>query len=165
MKGFLGGTFDPIHLGHITLAVQALEEHGLEEVLFCPALCSPFKTNAPPAASAKERLEMLKLALDHPKFKIVTLELEKKGPSYTIETIRALNIPRLRLILSEESALDFPKWKDPQSLIRLAPPLTLPRTLPISSTDIRARLKQNLYCGHLVPATALAYIHKHKIYL
>lgn len=164
MIGFFGGSFDPIHFGHITLAVHLLETQQLKEILFCPAFCSPFKTAAPPHASPEHRLAMLKLALDHPQFKISTLELERGGPSYTIDTIRALKMNGLRLILSEEAAAHLNRWKDTEELLKLAPPLIGPRNIDISSTAIRARLKQKLYCGHLIPAKTLEYIKKHSIY-
>jgi nicotinate-nucleotide adenylyltransferase len=163
--GFFGGTFDPIHFGHITLAVQLMEAHKLDEILFCPAFCSPFKTASPPIATAEHRSAMLKLALDLPQFKMTTIELDQGGCSYTIDTIRALHIQGIRLILSEEAALHLGKWKESEELIRLAPPLIGPREIHISSTEIRARLKKRLYCGHLVPAKVLDYIHKHHLYL
>lgn len=163
--GFFGGSFDPIHFGHITLAVQLMESHKLDEILFCPAFCSPFKKSTPPVASPEHRLAMLKLALDLPQFKITTIELDQKGSSYTIDAIRALAIQGMRLILSEEAAAHLDKWKDTEELVRLAPPLIGPREIPISSTEIRARLKKKLYCGHLIPAKALEYIHKHRLYL
>ena len=165
MRGFFGGSFDPIHFGHIALAVQLLEEHGLEEVLFCPAFCSPFKTAAPPVASPEHRLAMLKLALDCPRFKITTVELDRKGVSYTIDTIRSLKMKGLRLILSEEAAQHLDRWKESQALAELAPPLTGPRDMKVSSTEVRERLKRGLYCGHLVPAKVLAYIEKHQLYV
>lgn len=164
MIGFFGGSFDPIHFGHIALAIKLLEAHKLEKILFCPAFCSPFKTAAPPIATPSQRLAMLKLALDHPQFEITTLELERDQPSYTIDTIRALKLKGLRLILSEEAAAHLDKWKETQELIRLAPPLIGPREFPISSTEIRARLKKKLYCGHLIPAKALEYIKTHHLY-
>lgn len=165
--GFFGGTFDPIHFGHISLAVHLLEAHKLDEVVFCPAFCSPFKTAAPPVASPEQRLEMLKLALDHPQFKISTWEVDQEKCSYTIETIRAMAQEgvKLRLLLSDEAAAHLNKWKETEELVRLAPPLIGPREIQISSTDIRARLKKGLYCGHLVPAKALQYILKKKLYL
>ncbi len=165
MRGFFGGTFDPIHFGHIGLAVHLLEAHQLKEILFCPAFCSPFKTKAPPMASPAHRLAMLELALDHPQFKITTIELDRKDSSYSIETIRALRIKDLRLILSEETAAHLDKWKETEELVRLAPPLIGPRRTDISSTEIRARLKKKLYCGHLIPAKALEYIQKHRLYI
>jgi nicotinate-nucleotide adenylyltransferase len=162
--GFFGGSFDPIHFGHIALAVKLLEEYQLAEILFCPAFCSPFKTATPPTASPEHRLCMLKLALDFPQFKISTLELDRGGPSYTIDTIRMLKLDSVRLILSEESAVNLNMWKEAQELVRLAPPLIAPRTIPISSTEVRERLREKRYCGHLVPAKALEYIHKHHLY-
>ena len=163
--GFFGGSFDPIHFGHISLAVHLMEAHHLEEVLFCPAFCSPFKTANPPLASPEHRLAMLKLALELPQFKITTIELDQKKPAYTIDTIRALSIRGIRLLLSEETAEHLNRWKETEDLVRLAPPLIGPREAPISSTDIRDRLKKKLYCGHLVPAKVLEYIRLHKLYL
>lgn len=165
--GFFGGSFDPIHFGHISLAVELLEAHRLDEILFCPAFCSPFKTATPPIASPQHRLAILKLALDHPQFKITTLELDRAGCSYTIDTIKALQTGgiQFRLILSDEAAAHLDQWKETEELIRLAPPLIGPRKIDISSTEIRARLKKKLYCGHLVPAKALEYIQRHQLYL
>lgn len=164
--GFLGGSFDPIHFGHISLAIQALEENQLDEILFCPAFCSPFKRDKPPMASSEHRLAMLKLALEIPQFKITTLELEREGPSYTIDTIRALqkNNMKMRLILSDETASQLSQWRETEALIRLAPPLIGHRERGISSTEIRERLKKGLYCGHLMPAKALSYIQKQELY-
>ncbi len=165
--GFFGGTFDPIHFGHISLAIQMLEENHLDELLFCPAFCSPFKQEVPPMASAEHRLEMLKLALEVPQFKISTIELERGGCSYTIDTIRALQKEgvKMKLILSAESALHLDHWKEGEELVRLAPPLIGPRERGISSTEIRRRLAKGLYCGHLIPAKTLAYIRRHALYL
>jgi nicotinate-nucleotide adenylyltransferase len=108
---------------------------------------------------------MLKLALDHPKFRAIQDEIERKGPSYTIDTVRSLQIKNLRLILSDEAAAHLDQWKETGELIRLAPPLIGPRRVDISSTEIRTRLKKRMYCGHLLPAKVLDYIHKHGIYL
>jgi nicotinate-nucleotide adenylyltransferase len=165
MIGFFGGSFDPIHFGHIGLAIHLLEAHKLEKILFCPAFCSPFKTAAPPLASPAHRLAMLKLALDHPQFEVISIELEREGSSYTIDTVRALKIKGLRLILSEEAAAHLDRWKETEELVRLAPPLIAPRAIDLSSTTIRDRLKKKLYCGHLIPSKALEYIHKHRLYL
>lgn len=189
--GFYGGTFDPIHFGHINLAVQLLEIHHLDEVLFCPAYCSPFKTAAPPQASPQHRLEMLKIALEGiPHFRISSYEIDRNDPSFTIDTLRAIkgefkNDVKLRLLLSEEAATQFDQWKDFQELIRLAPPLigtrsssavkgclaanlrsgfTQTKIFEISSTEIRERLKKRLYCGHLVPAKVLEYIKANQLY-
>lgn len=163
--GFFGGTFDPIHFGHLTLAIQLFEKHKLDEILFCPAFCSPHKTATPPETSGEHRLAMLRLALEAfpSQFHITTLELEREKLSYTVDTLRTLKTAsqRLRLLLSDAEDLDT--WKDPQELRRLAPPLMGPRC-PISSTDIRERLKKKLCCAHLVPAKTLDYIQKNSLY-
>lgn len=164
--GFFGGTFDPIHFGHISLAIQLLEKGKLDEILFCPAFCSPFKVATPPVASPEQRLAMLKLALEIPQFKISTIEIDRRGPSYTVDTIRSLSSEgvQLRLLLSDEAAAHLDQWKDTQELIRLAPPLIGPREIQISSTQIRGRLKRKLYCGHLIPAKTLDYILVNHLY-
>ncbi len=164
--GFFGGSFDPIHFGHIALAVALLEEGRLDQVLFCPAYCSPFKTKTPPIASPEHRLAMMKLALDHPQFALSSYEIDRPGSSYTIDTIRALRREgvHLRLLLSEEAAVHLDQWKETQELVRLAPPLIGPREIPVSSTQIRERLKKKLYCGHLIPAKTLDYIRANHLY-
>ena len=164
--GFFGGTFDPIHFGHINLAISLLEQHSLKGVLFCPAFCSIFKTMTPPIVSAEDRLAMLQLAIqDIPQFRICRLEIDSKAPAYTIDTIRSLKkeYPSLRLFLSDESFAHFDQWKEPEELTTLAPPLIGPRT-NVSGTQIRARLKEKLYCGHLLPEKVLDYIHKNHLY-
>ncbi len=163
--GFFGGSFDPIHFGHLSLAIEMLEKHGLDEILFCPAFCSPFKVERPPAASPEARLEMLKLVLaDVPQFRVTSLEIERCVASYTVETLKRLPIAQYRLILTKESAAFFSKWKEPEEIQRLAPLLIGERAFPISSTEVRERLKKKLYCGHLVPEKALYYIENHGLY-
>lgn len=163
--GFFGGSFDPIHFGHISLAIHLLEKYSLEQILFCPAAVSPFKTDKPPRASDKHRIEMLKLALDLPQFKISTLEIDRGGTSFTIDTIRSLGKENeLHLLLSDEAAKNLEEWKEAEELKKLAPPLIGPRTREISSTNIRERLQKKLYCGHLVPLKALDYIQANELY-
>lgn len=164
--GFFGGSFDPIHFGHLSLARHLMEVHNLDEVLFCPAFCSPFKTKNPPFASGFHRLEMLKLALDLPQFKICDWEIRQEGASYTIDTIRALQTEgvQFKLLLSEESALHLDQWKGIEELLTLADLLKGPRHFPTSSTEIRERLKKNLDCRHLVPAKTLDYIKANRLY-
>lgn len=164
--GFFGGSFDPIHFGHISLAIHLLETYHLDEILFTPAFCSPFKMESPPVASPHHRLKMLEAALDFPRFKICTLEIDRKGPSYTIDTLRELQKEgtKIRLLLSDEASLYLEKWKEAAELVKIAPPLVGPREIKISSTDIRNRLKKKLYCGHLIPAKALDYIFLNGLY-
>ncbi|OGN63916.1 MAG: nicotinate (nicotinamide) nucleotide adenylyltransferase [Chlamydiae bacterium RIFCSPHIGHO2_12_FULL_49_9] len=182
--GFFGGSFDPIHFGHINLALELLEKRHLDEALFCPAFCSPFKGDHPPSLSKLERLELLKLALEGvPHARISTLELDREGPSYTVDTIRELlklEKSSFRLLLSEEAAERIMEWREAQELVRLAPPLVgvrdpsssskgpfervRTRVFEVSSTEIRERLKRGLYCGHLIPPKALDYILQNGLY-
>lgn len=189
--GFFGGTFDPIHFGHINLAIQLLEIHHLDEVLFCPAYCSPFKTMSMPFASPQHRLEMVRLALvGIPHFRISSYEIDRNDPSFTIDTLRKIKGEErgevhFRLLLSEEAASHLDQWKDYQDLIRLAPPLigtrfpprlkgrlaeslqsgfTQTKIFEVSSTEIRTRLKMGLYSGHLVPENVLGYIKANGLY-
>lgn len=182
--GFFGGSFDPIHFGHLNLAVEILERCGLDEILFCPAFCSPFKTDRPPTASAEHRLEMLKRVMDGiPHFRITPIEIERQGASFTVETLRKLAQPGVsyRLLLAEEAALHFDRWKEPEEIARLAPPIVGTRTgealkgslakavvkiplFDLSSTVVRERIKKKLYCAHLVPGKALDYIAQHHLY-
>jgi len=189
--GFYGGTFDPIHFGHLNLAVQLLEIHKLDEVLFCPAFCSPLKTASPPQASPQHRLEMVRLAIEGvPQFRVTSYEVDRNDPSFTIDTLRMIKgeergVIQFRLLLSEEAAAQFDHWKEFQELIRIAPPLIGTRSAPsirgkladalrpgftktkifeISGTEIRERLKKGLYCGHLIPEKALRYIEKQGLY-
>jgi len=179
--GFFGGSFDPIHFGHIHLALELSEKYQLDEVLFCPAFCSPFKSHFTPNASPDDRLAMVRLAIEEiPLFKVTSIELDRKGPSFTIDTLKALASEKVqfRLLLSEESAAHLDQWKDYHELILLAPPLigrrskedspsqgiTQMKVLEISSTEVRQRLEKGLYCGHLVPAKVLAYIQLHGLY-
>lgn len=164
--GFFGGTFDPIHFGHLLLVEELAKKHHLDEVWFCPAYCSVFKTSKPPQASVKHRLAMLELALEgYPAFKICRAEIEKGTVCYTVDTLRLLSHPEIQfyLLLSDESFASLARWKEPEELARLAPPLVGKRTL-ISSTKIRKRLKKGLTCKDLVPAKVLDYILAHRLY-
>ena len=184
--GLFGGTFDPIHFGHIHLALQLREKHGLDKVLFSPAYISPYKTDTTPFFSAAHRLNMVKLAIEPIEgFEVFSYEVEQKRVSYTIDTVRMLvnsydkaqQKVSLHLLLGEDALADFSHWKESAELAKLAPPLigsrslhpSLPQNLfagltpipimEISSTDIRERLlRKKLYCGHLLPKAVLEYI-------
>ena len=199
--GFLGGTFDPIHYGHINLALSLLESHKLDEILFCPAYVSPHKAQSPPVAPPNARIEMTQLAIDPiPQFSLYHKEVERGGSSFTIDTIKDL-ISRSEeegednkyfLILGEDALPTLHRWKEVDELLTLVTPLVGCRgestvmtvvTLPpfivktieegwteipmmaISSTLIRKRLKNRLYCGHLLSREVLDFIHKNELYL
>src|SRR6267154_582570 len=131
--GILGGSFDPIHFGHLNLAISMMEACALDEVLFVPTPLSPFKENTPPKASAQHRQEMLKLAIEPvTKFRILDCEMHIKEPAFTIDTVRKLSSNpslQLYLILGEDHLASFHHWKDAKDLIRLAAPLIGTREL------------------------------------
>lgn len=124
--GIYGGSFNPPHLGHLNLATEMLEAHHLHEVWFCPTGFHPQKKD-PVTVSAEHRLNMLKLAIEEePRFHISEIEVNRKGPSYTIDTLKDL-IERegkkhdpytFALILGEDAARGFATWKEPEEIIK-----------------------------------------------
>ena len=123
-QGIFGGTFDPIHLGHLVLAEQCREQVRLDQVLFIPSARPPHKQNQPLTPFDK-RVEMLRLALSgQPAFRIEELENDRPGPSYTADTLRILKerqpSTELFLILGADSLNDLPGWHDPRGILDLA---------------------------------------------
>lgn len=119
--GVFGGSFDPVHHGHLIIAEQFLSELSLDKVKFIPAKVSPFKQTYTPTLD-KHRLEMLKLAIGaHPKFEVDPIEIQRGGVSYTIDTIKQLqsNDPDATwfLLVGADSLKDFKKWKTPEKLL------------------------------------------------
>lgn len=183
--GIFGGSFDPVHLGHLNLAISIKESCQLDEVIFVPANVSPFKAGTPPIAPPEHRLAMLKIATASIKeFTVVDWELREDGPSYTIDTVRKLSqdpSSQLHLILGDDQVTSFHLWKEVDELMRLSPSLIGTRSsqdeksllqgqwvkIPIfdvSSTVIRERLSQKKYCGHLILSSVLDYIYQHHLY-
>jgi len=122
--GICGGSFDPVHYGHLLLAECCREGANLERVLFLPAAVSPLKQERA-MSSAKQRTEMLQLAIGgHEAFELSTLELDRGGVSYTVETLRQLTAERpgdeLFLLLGADSLRDLPQWREPGEICRLA---------------------------------------------
>jgi nicotinate-nucleotide adenylyltransferase len=133
--GILGGTFDPIHLGHLAIAEAAREALGLERVLFVPANMPPHRSAAP-AASALDRAAMVELAIaGNPAFALSRVELDRGGPSFTAETVelvaadeaRARHEPDLHFILSAEAFAGFLTWNEPARVLALSRLVVLPR--------------------------------------
>ncbi len=121
--GIFGGSFDPIHMGHLVLAEQCRDQLGLDEVRFVPAFISPLKQQARPAPP-KDRVEMVKLATGgNPAFVCDTIELDRQGVSYTIDTVRAFQAgdpdAKFFLLMGADSVADLPKWKEPSELLAL----------------------------------------------
>ncbi len=127
--GFFGGSFDPIHFGHLKMAKDLARAHGLKAVWFCPAKISPHKQQSTPAPIV-HRMKMARLATeDEPGFSVLDIEAKREGPSYTVDTLRELtarenalpNPRKIYLILSDEALPGFFRWKEPEEIVRLAP--------------------------------------------
>jgi nicotinate-nucleotide adenylyltransferase len=133
--GILGGTFDPIHVGHLAIAEEAREALGLERVLFIPNR-TPVHKPARPVSPAEDRAAMVALAIaDNPAFALSRLEIERPGPSYSVDTLQALVgeiratgvEPDLAFILSAEAYAGLAGWYRPARLIELCRLAVVPR--------------------------------------
>jgi nicotinate-nucleotide adenylyltransferase len=186
--GIYGGTFDPVHHGHLLLARDGLEQLRLDAVLFVPCGQSPFKTRKPHATDAR-RVAMLRLALKgNSRFWLTRCELDRPAPSYSYDTALEIReaFPRGKLfwLIGADQLADLDKWHRSDDLRRLVTFVLLPRgkaagkakpgtvlSLPqprrvdISATEIRHRVKSRLPIDHLVPAPIAAYIKRHGLYL
>jgi nicotinate-nucleotide adenylyltransferase len=190
--GVYGGTFDPVHHGHLLLARDACEQLRLDAVLFVPCGQSPFKTRKPRATNAR-RVAMLRLALKgNSRFWLTRCELDRPAPSYAYDTALEIReaFPRGKLfwLIGADQLADLDKWRRADDLRRLVTFVLLPRAqtaretgvkahsgtvlgLPqprrvdISATEIRHRVKSRLPIDHLVPAPIAAYIKRHGLYL
>lgn len=167
--GLFGGSFDPIHHGHLILARDAMEELGLAKVIFIPANISPHKLDQPPAP-AKDRCEMVAAAIeDEPGFEVDCCEVDREGVSFAIDTVRMM-IQRhpetdFYYFIGEDNLSALHTWKEVGELRRLAPFVVLARGgtpansgfqvvtrhIDISSTDIRKRIADGLPVRYLLP--------------
>ena len=122
--GVLGGTFDPVHNGHLIVAGEVMAGLGLAAVIFVPA-GQPWLKADWPVTPAEHRLQMLRLALaDKPDFKISTLEIERAGPSYTVDTMAELrekagSDDELFFILGQDNLAQIPQWQEPSRLMEM----------------------------------------------
>lgn len=122
--GIFGGTFDPVHQGHLLIAERMREALALDEVRFLPAAVSPFKQHVPPS-EAKHRVEMVRLAIGgNPAFLCDDREIRRGGTSYTVETLRELRreLPgaELFLMMGADALADLDQWREPAEICRLA---------------------------------------------
>jgi nicotinate-nucleotide adenylyltransferase len=133
--GILGGTFDPVHVGHLAAAEEARERLGLERVLFVPA-GAPWQKSDRIVSPGRQRLAMLELALaDAPALAVSTIELDRPGPSFSVDTVEALaaaeravgHDPDLWFILSVEAARGLPTWHEPWRLLASCRLAVVPR--------------------------------------
>ena len=140
--GVLGGTFDPIHMGHIVIAEEAKARLNLAEVLFVPAGLPWLRANSSLSA-AEHRVQMVRLAIaDKPYFKISTTEVERAGPSYTVDTIAELKgqfgaEDELFFILGWDCLTELPKWREPSRLVAMCRLVAVPR-VGSPAPDLRA---------------------------
>ena len=186
--GLFGGSFDPIHLGHLILAERAVEQLGLDRLYFIPNARSPLKSRAP-GASGADRLALVRAAIrGNPRFRAIDLELRRPSPSYTIDTVAALGVARsvkLYFLIGTDAVSDLARWHRARELARrvtfavLRRPGT-PRVRPpawvrdsvvidaplveISSTDIRSRLRAKRSIRYLVPGRVETLIRKKRLY-
>jgi nicotinate-nucleotide adenylyltransferase len=144
--GIYGGTFDPIHLGHLILAEQAREQARLDEVWFVPALRPPQK-DSKTITRFDQRVEMLALALaGQPAFRIEELEKERDGPSYTVDTLIELRHRhpehQFFLLLGGDALVDLHTWRNPQRIVEEAGLLVIarPGSRMVSASELRQRL-------------------------
>lgn len=130
--GILGGTFDPVHLGHLSIAKAAMDHAGLEQVLFIPA-GQPRLRQAQPAASVSHRIEMVRLAIKgNPRFRVCDIEVRRPGPTYSVDTLEELSVrlgpgTDLFFILGSDVLAQLDRWKNPQRVLTLCRLLVLDR--------------------------------------
>jgi nicotinate-nucleotide adenylyltransferase len=189
-----GGTFDPVHYGHLRLAEEAREAANLERVLFVPANASPFRLQEPLSAP-QHRLQMLRLAtVDNPAFEVSELEIQRGGVSYTIDTVVAIRnqYPEatLFLIMGADALQSFMQWRSPDAIVQECSLLVgvrpthelqailerLPETirqrvqpvamllLDISAHAIRRRVREGRSIRYLTPPDVIKYIQQHRLY-
>lgn len=186
--GILGGTFNPVHTGHLIVAQDALEALRLDEVRFIPCARPPHKT-APKLAGAAHRLAMLRAALrGHDRFIVDDRELCRGGRSYSVDTLGELRTEMpgtaFYFIIGGDSVPDLARWRDITRLARWCAFVVLARPgwqrLPappgvrcrwirghaceIASRDIRARCAAGQSIRHLVPVAVFRYIVRHQLY-
>jgi len=137
--GVLGGTFDPIHIGHLLVAEEARIKLGFREILFVPA-GQPWLKLDRNITPAVHRVEMVRRAIaDNTHFKLCTIEVERPGPSYTVDTLTTLRKQlggeaRLFFILGRDTLAELPLWKEPEKLIQLCRLVVAPR---LGSKDLK----------------------------
>jgi nicotinate-nucleotide adenylyltransferase len=186
--GLFGGSFDPVHIGHLLVAQAACEELALERLFFILAAQSPFKPASEPAPAAV-RLRMLRLALaGKPNYEIDTQEVDRGGVSFTIDTVRAYTqrFPGTEILylIGADHVPTLPKWREAEELARLVQFVVIPRPgevpapipapfrvqvlggwpLRLSSSQIRARAKEGQPIEHLVPFGVMEVIQHNNLY-
>ncbi len=185
--GIYGGTFDPIHIGHLITARIVKELRNLSEIIFVPASISPLKQDIK-STLAQHRLEMTKLAINkYEDFSVSDFEINNKGISYTINTLKYFKTlyDKVELIIGYDNYLVFDKWYKWEEILDLANVIVLKRisdaksdhkikseklifletpTIQITSTSIRERNINNLPIDFFVPENVNKYIIENNLY-
>ena len=192
--GVMGGTFDPIHYGHLVTAEEALQQFGLDGVIFVPT-GRPWMKEHEVVSPAEDRYLMTVIATaSNPLFRVSRMEVDRDGPTYTVDTLRGLKAELgtetdLFFVTGADAVLEIFQWKDPGELFELAhfiaatrpgydiagfsahapykhPGITVMNVpaLAISSTDIRARIAASRPIRYLVPEGVKSYIEKAGLY-
>jgi nicotinate-nucleotide adenylyltransferase len=186
--GIFGGSFDPVHLGHLLVAQAAIEELGLHRLFFIPAAQSPFKADSQHAPAA-QRMCWLRLALaGKTNCEVDAQEIARGGISYSVDTLRdyARRFPDAELfyLIGADNVKKLPQWREPAELARIAQFVVMPRPgqaevsfpapfrgrmlkgfpLGVSSSQIRERVKAGLPIDHLVPAAVAEAVHNSRLY-
>ena len=185
--GVLGGTFDPIHIGHLTIAKEVKSSLGLGEVIFITAREPYFKSHKS-VTRVDHRIAMVELALcDDPHFRSSDIEANRPGPTYTVDTLIELHRRysckvEIYLILGMDVAREINDWKSPRNISELCtvvavrrPGIEIPDHLKgavasngslisISGSDIRQRVYQGKSIKHMVPASVEEYIQENRLY-
>jgi nicotinate-nucleotide adenylyltransferase len=188
--GVFGGTFDPPHVGHLLLAADASEALRLDTVIFIPAGAQPFKIDNPPAASGVDRLEMLRLAVAGvPNYAVDDAEIGREGLSYTVDTLEYLAGryagAELYFLVGEDALAGFRQWRNPERILELATLALMMRSgapdigdwrraeglvrlstrhVDVSSTEIRARLREKKSIRGFVPESVERFIEARGLY-
>ncbi len=188
--GVFGGTFDPPHVGHLLLASDARDALDLDRLIFIPAGAQPLKVNNPPVASARDRLEMVRLAVaDDANYTVDDAEIERKGLSYTVDTLEQLarrhGSGKLFLLLGEDALEAFDQWREPERIREFATLAVMrrdggsaaavkpvpdgvievsTRRVDVSSTEIRARLRAGKSIKGFVPDSVERFIEARGLY-
>lgn len=187
--GIFGGSFDPVHLGHLLVARAAREELGLDRLFLVPAAQSPFKPGRPPTPGA-DRLRLLRLATAGLEWcEVDAQEIERGGVSYTVDTLQAYarRFPGAELfyLVGGDNTAQLNQWRNAELLAKMATFVVVPRPgqtpvpvptpfrsrilngfpLALSSSQIRERVRAGLEIGHLVPPAVAEAIRNYRLYL
>jgi nicotinate-nucleotide adenylyltransferase len=157
--GIYGGSFDPVHYGHLLLAESCREQCALDEVWLLPAAVPPHKTDQT-LTSARQRIEMLNLAIGgHDAFRISTIEIDRGGVSYTVDTLTGIRQQHphaeLFLLMGADTLHDLPNWRQPERVCELAVPVVVQRNgSPAPDLDV---------LQPIVTAARIAHIQQHQV--